>query len=111
MIGITLVEDLAVICMTVIIPVLGNSKNGGWLMAIWVLGKALLLLVPLTLLAIKVIPPLLRRVKIGADYGCSMVVLGFNDLALVLLNIAFANEKFGICGRDKRLVSDHGRWG
>lgn len=63
MIGITLVEDLAVICMTVVIPVLGNSKAGGWLMAIWVLGKALLLLVPLTFLAIKVIPPVLRRVK------------------------------------------------
>ncbi|HLX82768.1 MAG TPA: cation:proton antiporter [Terriglobales bacterium] len=63
MIGITLVEDLAVICMTVVVPVLGNSKNGGWLMAIWVLGKALLLLVPLIFLAIKVIPPLLRRVK------------------------------------------------
>jgi monovalent cation:H+ antiporter-2, CPA2 family len=63
MIGITLVEDLAVICMTVVIPVLGNSKDGGWLVAIWVLGKALLLLAPLTFVAIKVIPPLLRRVK------------------------------------------------
>jgi monovalent cation:H+ antiporter-2, CPA2 family len=63
MIGITLVEDLAVICMTVVIPVLGSSKDGGWLMAIWVLGKALLLLIPLIFLAIKVIPPLLRLVK------------------------------------------------
>lgn len=63
MIGITLVEDLAVICMTVVVPVLGNSKDGGWLMAVWVLGKALLLLVPLAFLAINVIPPLLRRVK------------------------------------------------
>jgi monovalent cation:H+ antiporter-2, CPA2 family len=63
MIGITIVEDLAVICMTVVIPVLGNSKDSGWLTAVWVLGKALLLLVPLTFLAIKVIPPLLRRVK------------------------------------------------
>jgi monovalent cation:H+ antiporter-2, CPA2 family len=63
MIGITLVEDLAVICMTVVIPVLGDSKNGGWLMAAWVLGKALLLLIPLVFLAIKVIPRLLRLVK------------------------------------------------
>jgi monovalent cation:H+ antiporter-2, CPA2 family len=63
MIGITLVEDVAVICMTVVIPVVGNSNNGGWLMAMWVLGKALLLLVPLIFLAIKVIPPVLRRVK------------------------------------------------
>jgi monovalent cation:H+ antiporter-2, CPA2 family len=63
MIGITLVEDLAVICVTVVIPVLGNSKDGGWLMATWVLGKALLLLIPLIFLAIKVIPSLLRQVK------------------------------------------------
>jgi CPA2 family monovalent cation:H+ antiporter-2 len=63
MIGITLIEDLAVICMTVVIPVLGSSKDGGLLIAIWVLGKALLLLIPLVFLAIKVIPRLLRQVK------------------------------------------------
>jgi len=63
MIGITLVEDLAVICMTVVIPVFGNSKTGGVRMAAWILGKALLLLIPLVFLAVKVIPPLLRRVK------------------------------------------------
>jgi monovalent cation:H+ antiporter-2, CPA2 family len=62
MIGITLVEDLAVICMTVVIPLVGDSSNG-WLMALWALGKAFLLLLPLTFLALKVIPPLLRRVK------------------------------------------------
>ena len=67
MIGITIVEDLAVICMTVALPVIGNSKNGGWLMAGWVLGKALLLLMPLIFLAIKVIPPLLRRVKLTCN--------------------------------------------
>jgi monovalent cation:H+ antiporter-2, CPA2 family len=63
MIGITLVEDLAVICMTVVIPVIANSKNGGWGIALWVLGKALLLVIPLILLAIKAIPPLLKWVK------------------------------------------------
>lgn len=63
MIGITLVEDLAVICMTVVIPVVANSKNGGWLTALWVLGKALLLVIPLILLAIKAIPLLLKWVK------------------------------------------------
>jgi monovalent cation:H+ antiporter-2, CPA2 family len=74
MIGITLVEDLAVICMTVLVPVLGNSRDGGWLMAIWVLGKALLLLVPLTFLAIKVIPPLLRRVKLTCNAELQLLV-------------------------------------
>jgi monovalent cation:H+ antiporter-2, CPA2 family len=63
MIAITLVEDLAVICMTVVIPVFGNAQRGGLLMAVWILGKAILLLIPLVYLAIKVIPPFLRRVK------------------------------------------------
>src|SRR5580700_3910753 len=63
MIGITLVEDLAVICMTVVIPVLGDSKDGGLLMAVWILGKALLFLIPLVFVAIQVIPRLLRQVK------------------------------------------------
>jgi CPA2 family monovalent cation:H+ antiporter-2 len=63
MIAITLVEDLAVICMTVVIPVFGSAQRGGLLMAAWVLGKALLLLAPLGYLAMRVIPPFLRRVK------------------------------------------------
>jgi monovalent cation:H+ antiporter-2, CPA2 family len=63
MIGITLVEDLAVICMTVVLPVLGNSKGGNGWIAAWVLGKAVLLLAPLIFLAIKMIPPVLHRVK------------------------------------------------
>ncbi|MFZ0631938.1 MAG: cation:proton antiporter [Acidobacteriaceae bacterium] len=63
MIGITLVEDLAVICMTVVMPIVGSPGKGKLLQAFWVLGKALLLLVPLTFAAIKVIPRLLRKVK------------------------------------------------
>lgn len=74
MIGITLVEDLAVICMTVVVPVLGNSREGGWLAAVWVLGKALLLLLPLILIAIKVIPPLLRRVKLTCNSELQLLV-------------------------------------
>jgi CPA2 family monovalent cation:H+ antiporter-2 len=74
MIGITLVEDLAVICMTVVVPVLGNSQNRGWLMALWVLGKALLLLVPLIFLAIKTIPRLLRRVKLTCNSELQLLV-------------------------------------
>jgi CPA2 family monovalent cation:H+ antiporter-2 len=63
MIGITLVEDLAVICMTVAVPVFGGSGDGNFLKAAWTLGKALLLLIPLGFLAIKVIPRLFRQVK------------------------------------------------
>jgi len=63
MIGITLVEDLAVICMTVVLPVFAGSGDNLILKAAWTLGKALLLLIPLVFLAIKLIPKLLRRVK------------------------------------------------
>src|SRR5271170_2000286 len=63
MIGITLVEDLAVICMTVVLPVFAGSGDGLFLKAAWTLGKALILLIPLVFLAIKVIPRVLRRIK------------------------------------------------
>src|SRR6202044_1805728 len=52
MIGITLVEDLAVICMTVVLPAFGGSGEGRFTKAVWALGKALFLLVPLVFLAI-----------------------------------------------------------
>src|ERR1700733_9036013 len=54
MIGITLMEDLAVICMTVMLPTFGSSGDGGFPKAAWTLGKALILLVPLVFLTIKV---------------------------------------------------------
>jgi monovalent cation:H+ antiporter-2, CPA2 family len=63
MIGITLIEDLAVVLMTVVLPSLAGSDEGRFAKAAWTLGKALVLLVPLTLLAMKVIPPLLRRAR------------------------------------------------
>jgi monovalent cation:H+ antiporter-2, CPA2 family len=67
MIGITLIEDLAVICMTVALPVFGDSGDGNLSKAVWTLGKALLLLIPLVFLAIKVIPRVLRRVKLTCN--------------------------------------------
>src|SRR5580704_12763811 len=63
MIGITLVEDLAVICMTLVLPAFSGSGKDLFVNAAWTLGKAFLLLVPLGFLAIKVIPPVFRRVK------------------------------------------------
>lgn len=63
MIGITLIEDLAVVCMTVVLPILSGPADGQMVKAIWTLGKALLLLIPLAFFAIQVIPRLLRRVK------------------------------------------------
>jgi monovalent cation:H+ antiporter-2, CPA2 family len=63
MIGITLVEDLAVLCMTVLIPALSGTGEHRLWQALWTLGKTLLLPLPLMLLAIRVIPQALRRVK------------------------------------------------
>jgi CPA2 family monovalent cation:H+ antiporter-2 len=63
MIGITLVEDLAVVLLTVVLPAFSGSGEDRVLKAAWTFGKALLLLIPLTFFALKVIPRLLRRAK------------------------------------------------
>jgi CPA2 family monovalent cation:H+ antiporter-2 len=86
MIGITLVEDLAVICMTVVLPVVGGSGDGRFGKAAWTLGKALILLVPLVFLAIKVIPRLLRRVKLT----CNSELLLLGAIAICLGTAALA---------------------
>ena len=74
MIGITLVEDLAVVCMTVVLPMFGGSGNDRLVKAAWTLGKALILLVPLVFFAIKVIPRLLRRAKKTQSGELSLLV-------------------------------------
>lgn len=63
MIGITLVEDLAVVLMTVVLPSFASSDQDRYTKAAWTLGKALLLLVPLAFVAMKLVPILLRRAK------------------------------------------------
>lgn len=63
MIGITLVEDLAVVLMTVVLPSLASSQTNRWSSAAWTLGKAIVLLIPLTFAAMWIIPALLRRIK------------------------------------------------
>ena len=49
--------------MTLVLPAFADSGKDLFVNAAWTLGKALLLLVPLGFLAIKVIPPVFRRVK------------------------------------------------
>lgn len=74
MIGITLIEDLAVVGMTVLLPLFTGSADGRTVKAIWTLGKALVLLIPLAYFAIKVIPRLLRRVKQTNNAELSLLV-------------------------------------
>jgi monovalent cation:H+ antiporter-2, CPA2 family len=67
MIGITLVEDIAVVFMTIIIPIFSGPAEGRFTKAAWTLGKAILLLVPLAFLAMTVVPRVLRRVSRTKD--------------------------------------------
>lgn len=62
MITLTLVEDLAVIILTVILPGLG-SAGGADYRVFWTIGKAVLLLAPLVFVAWKIMPRVLDRVE------------------------------------------------
>jgi CPA2 family monovalent cation:H+ antiporter-2 len=86
MIGITLVEDVAVICMTVVLPVFATPGQNPFVAAAWILGKAILFLVPLTYLAVKVIPAAFTRAKRTQDSELFLLVaiaicLGTAELA------------------------------
>jgi monovalent cation:H+ antiporter-2, CPA2 family len=77
MIGITLVEDLAVVVLIVIIPTLGALEPARLLAIAAALGKSLLILIPAGYLAAKVIPPLMTRVaRLHSDELFLLVVLG-----------------------------------
>lgn len=73
-IAITLVEDLAVICMTVVLPVLATPGEGRLVKVAGTLGKALVLLAPLVFLAMKVIPRILSRAKATEDSELVLLV-------------------------------------
>ncbi|MGZ8385939.1 MAG: cation:proton antiporter [Nitrospira sp.] len=62
MIGIALVEDVAVVAMTVLMPALGEFDSGRLLVIGQALAKALLILVPVGYLGAKVIPPIMTHV-------------------------------------------------
>jgi CPA2 family monovalent cation:H+ antiporter-2 len=62
LIGITLCEDLLVVVMTVLIPNLVGFSRSHLLNVAATIGKAMLLIAPLTFVAIKIVPPLMRRV-------------------------------------------------
>ena len=86
MIGITLVEDLAVVFMTVVLPVFNGPSEGRLQKIAWTLGKAALLLVPLAFLAITVVPRLLRRARQTKDPEIFLLVA----IAICLSSAALA---------------------
>jgi CPA2 family monovalent cation:H+ antiporter-2 len=63
MITLTLVEDLAVIVLTVLIPGLGSSNGADYAGVVWKIAKALLLLIPVVIAGWKIVPRLLTRVE------------------------------------------------
>jgi CPA2 family monovalent cation:H+ antiporter-2 len=85
MIGITLVEDLAVVVLTILLPSLGDLSRSRLLALGIALGKAVLILIPITLVAHKLIPRLMRRVVRAANPEFFVLValaLGFLTAAL-----------------------------
>lgn len=85
MIGITLVEDLAVVIMTILLPSLSDITSDRLLSLGIALGKAILILIPITFLAYKLVPPLMKRVQKAANPESFVLValaLGFLTAAL-----------------------------
>jgi CPA2 family monovalent cation:H+ antiporter-2 len=74
MIGITLVEDIAVVFLTVIIPIFAGPEGNRLKLAAWTLGKAVLLLIPLAFIAMTVVPRILRRVTKTNDQELFLLV-------------------------------------
>lgn len=85
MIGITLVEDLAVVILTILLPALEDLSGSRVLALAIAIGKAILILIPVTLVAHKLVPPLMRRVMKAANPEFFVLValaLGFVTAAI-----------------------------
>lgn len=74
MIGIVLVEDVAVVAMTVLMPALGEFDTGRLLLISETLIWALLILVPLGYLGAKVIPSILTHVARTQDQELFLLI-------------------------------------
>jgi CPA2 family monovalent cation:H+ antiporter-2 len=59
MVGITLVDDLVFVVMTVLLPSLGTMSGSRLLAVGLAFGKAVAILVPVAIVAAKIIPPLM----------------------------------------------------
>jgi len=89
MVALTLVEDLAVVILTVLLPRLGSGA--GNTQVLWKISKALLLLIPVVLAGWKIVPRLLARVEKTCNDELSLL------LALtVCLVVAAITEAIGL---------------
>jgi monovalent cation:H+ antiporter-2, CPA2 family len=90
MITLTLVEDLAVVILTILLPSL-NSNEGSYAQVAWTIGRALLLLVPIVIAGWKIVPRLLSRLEKTCNDEISLL------LALTIcLVIAAVTEMIGL---------------
>ena len=91
MIGITLVEDLAVVVLTILMPVLVSINPQHLLDVGKALGKAALILVPVTVLATYLVPRLLARIARAKNNELFLLVL-----LAVCLGTAALTEAVGL---------------
>lgn len=85
MIGITLVEDLAVVVLTVLLPSLGSTTTDHLVALAIGVGKAILILIPVGFIAAKLVPPLMQRVSRTRNdelYLLVILALGFATAAV-----------------------------
>jgi monovalent cation:H+ antiporter-2, CPA2 family len=91
MVTLTLVEDLAVVILTVLLPSLGSSSGMALGAVLWKIGKALLLLAPVVVAGWKIVPRLLAGVKKICNDEISLL------LALTIcLVVAAITEEVGL---------------
>ncbi|MGB2628467.1 MAG: cation:proton antiporter [Candidatus Acidiferrum sp.] len=91
MITLTLVEDLAVVILTVVLPGLSPTNSSNFSDVAWKIGKSLLLLVPIALAAWKLVPPLLARVEKTCNDEISLMLA-----LMICLAIAALTEAVGL---------------
>jgi monovalent cation:H+ antiporter-2, CPA2 family len=85
MIGITLVEDVAVVMLTVLLPAMNTGAGNPLPALVRSVGLALLLMVPVAFVAARVVPPLLARVAATGSkelFVLVSVALGFATAAI-----------------------------
>jgi monovalent cation:H+ antiporter-2, CPA2 family len=91
MVTLTLVEDLAVVILTVLLSTLGTASDAGYSLVIWKIVKSILLLIPVIFAGWKLIPQLLIRVEKTCNEEISLL------LALTIcLVVAAITEAVGL---------------